>query len=113
MPREKRDRIERLAELHGFLHQSNISEQNVKRLEVLCSHAEATVATLAGLILDVARALPAKRKRWLKLAQRHPSLFERAVGVLGAEFFEDLLAGSGDFDSPLWEMLDERYPRAH
>jgi hypothetical protein len=28
------------------------------------------------------------------------------MAVLGAEYFEDLLAGYGDFDSPLWEVLE-------
>src|SRR5206468_12569501 len=44
------------------------------------------------------------RSRWLKLAQRHRPLFERAVGVLGLENFEDVLAGYGDFESPLWHI---------
>jgi hypothetical protein len=64
MPREERERIERLDELHGFLRQSNISRRNLARLETLHDHAELEVATLAVLILDVARVLPGKRSRW-------------------------------------------------
>ena len=108
MPREQRDRIERLDELHGFLHQSIISGKNLLRLKALCRHADAEVATLAALILDIARVFPGKRNRWLKLARQRPELFERVFSALGAEFFEDLLAGYGDFDSPLWEILRER-----
>jgi hypothetical protein len=107
MPREKRDRIERLDELHRFLHQSNISAKNLARLQVLCGHADFRVATLAALIHDIVRAVPGKRKRWLKLVQRDRSLFHRAVRVLGVEFFEDLLAGNGDFESPLWDILEQ------
>lgn len=107
MPREKRDRIERLDELYRFLDQSNISAGNLARLTKLCGHADPKVAALAVLILDVARVLPGKRNRWLKLAQRSRELFERAVGLLGVEFLEDLLAGYGDFDSPLWQVLEE------
>src|SRR5206468_9978063 len=105
MPRDERERIECLDELHGFLRQSNISGKNLARLETLRDHGEPDVATLAALILDVARVLPGKRSRWLKLAQRHRPLFERAVGVLGLEYFEDVLAGYGDFESPLWDII--------
>ena len=107
MPKEKRERIERLDELHRFLHQSNVSEKNLKRLETLRGHAEPQVATLAALILDVARVLPGKRSRWLKLAQRHRLLSDRAVGLLGVEYIEDLLAGYGDFESRLWDIIEE------
>jgi hypothetical protein len=107
MPRAKRDRIERVDELHRLLHQSNISAKNLARLQVLCGHADFRVATLAALIHDVARVTPGKRNRWLKLAQRDRPLFDRAVGVLGVEFFENLLAGYGDFESPLWDILED------
>jgi hypothetical protein len=120
MPRKKHDRIERLDELHGFLHQSHISAENLKRLEILRGHSELEIATLAGLIQDVARVLPGKRSRWLKLVQRHRPLFDRAVAVLGVEYLEELLAGYGDFDSPLWKVLEtarkpdlEACPRNH
>ena len=111
MPREKRDGIERFAELHGFLHQSVISAKNVARLKTLTGHEDHQVAELAALILEIARVLPGKRNRWLKLAQRDRALFERAVELFGLEFFEDLLAGYGDFESPLWGIL-ERYRMA-
>ena len=107
MPREKRERIERLDELDGFLRQSNISGKNLKRLETLRDHAEPEVATLAALVLDVARVLPGKRSRWLKLAHRHRPVFERAVRVLGLEYFQELLAGCGDFESPLWDIIED------
>jgi hypothetical protein len=107
MPREKRDRMERLDEIVGFLHQSNISARNLARLGQLCSHARPEIVELAALVLEIGRVLPAKRNRWLKLARRHSALFGRAVGLLGLEFFEDLLAGYGDFDSPLWDILEE------
>jgi hypothetical protein len=108
MPRTERDRIERMDELRRFLDQSNISARNRARLTALTIHDDPKVAEQAALILEIARVLPGKRSRWLKLARRHPALFERAVRVFGLEFFEDLLAGYGDFESPLWEVL-ERY----
>ena len=107
MPREKRDRIERCDELHRFLHQSVISARNVARLETLTGHEDHQLAELAALILEIARVLPGKRNRWLKLARHHRPLFNRAVELFGIEFFADLLAGSGDFESPLWHILEQ------
>ena len=107
MPREKRDRIERFDELHGFLQQSMISAKNVARLKTLSGHEDREVAEHASLILEIARVLPGKRHRWLKLAQRHRPLFDRTVAFFGVEFLEDLLAGYGDFESSLWDILEE------
>jgi hypothetical protein len=108
MPREKRDRIERLDEFHGFLHQSNISGKNIKRIEVVAHHGDAEVTALAELVRDIGRSFPRKQKRWISMARQRPDLFERALALLGAEFFEDLLVGYGDFDSPLWNILEKR-----
>ncbi len=107
MPREKRDRIERFDELYGFLHQSVISAKNVARLKTLSGHEDPEFAEQAALILELARVLPGKRNRWLKLARCHRPLFERALELFGVEFFEDLLARYGDFESPLWDILEQ------
>ncbi len=106
MPREERDRLERIDELHGFLDQSAISAKNVARLKTLRGHVNRQVAEPAALILEIARVLPGKRNRWLKLARRHRPLFKRVIELFGVEFFEDLLAGYGDFESPLWHILE-------
>ncbi len=106
MPREKRGHIERFDELHGFLHQSIISARNVARLKTLSGHEDPEVAEHAALILEIARVLPGKRNRCLKLARRHRPLFAQAVELFGVEFFEDLLARYGDFESPLWDILE-------
>jgi hypothetical protein len=106
LPRDELDRIEKLDELHAFLHQSAISAKNVARIKLLTGHEDRQIAELAALILEIARVLPGKRSRWLKLASRYRPLFDRAVGLLGADYFQDLLAGYGDFESPLWDILE-------
>jgi hypothetical protein len=106
LPPDQRDSLERLDELHGFLHQSMISPKNVARLETLARHEDHQVVELAALILEIARVVPGKRNRWLKLAQRHRPLLDRTVAFFGVEFFQDLLARHGDFESPLWEILE-------
>jgi hypothetical protein len=103
----ERDRVERLDELHGMLRQSMISAKNVARLETLTAHEDQEIAELAALILEIARTLPGKRNRWLKLALHHRPLFNRAVEFLGIEFFEDLLSGQGDFASRLCHILQQ------
>jgi hypothetical protein len=107
MPRERRDRMERFDELHGFLHQSMISAKNVARLQTLTGHEDHQVVELAALILEIARVLPGRRNRWLKLARQHRPVFNRAVELFGVEFFQDLLAGYGDFESPFWHILEQ------
>ena len=107
MPREKRDRIERLDEVWGFLDQRNISVKNIKRLKTLISHPDAEVQSLAKLVLDVALVRPFKRRRWQHLAARHRDLFHRAVAVLGIDFFYEVLMDYGDTGGPLWDALEE------
>ena len=75
--------------------------ENVARLKILSGHGDRKVSELAHLILEIARVVPGKRHRWLKLARRYRSLLDQAVDLLGSEFFEDLLVRYGDFDSPL------------
>jgi len=73
MPRDQRDRVERLDELRGYLQQSHLSEKNANRLKTLSSH---------------------------------PELFRRAIGVLGIEFFEEVLLDYGDTRGPLWRTVE-------
>ena len=83
LPRDQRDRIERMDELYGFLEQSNISRKNIARLEILAQHASTEVKDLALLILEVARVKPHKRRRWKFLAQNHFELFLRLKALSG------------------------------
>lgn len=106
MPREKRDCIESVDELRGFLDQRNISAKNIARLNTLVSHPDSEVQELAALVLDVALVHPFKRRRWRHLAARHRDLFQRAVAVLGPEFFHEVLLDYGDTRGPLWDALE-------
>ena len=77
MPREERDRVDRLNELDNFLNQSLISPKNIARLEVLTQHGGGEVRELAKLLLEVARLTPHKRRRWKILAQKDPILLSK------------------------------------
>ena len=107
MPREKRDRIERLEELWNLLDQSHISDKNVGRLKTLIAHPDSEVQRLAMLILDVALVHPYKRRRWRHLASRHKDLFHRAVELLGPDCFCEVLMDYGDTGGPLRDALAE------
>ena len=85
LPREQRDRIERMDELYGFLEQSNISPKNIARLEILAQYGSSEIKDLALLILEVARVKPHKRRRWKFLEKNHPELFQRLKALCGGE----------------------------
>jgi hypothetical protein len=100
LPRDQRDRIERMDELYGFLEQPNISRKNITRLEIL-AHANSEVKDLALFILEVARVKPHKRRRWKFLAQNHPALFLRLKALCGEDNPE---ADLSDIDSDISPM---------
>ena len=97
MPREERQRIEQLDELHGFLNQSNISGKNIARLKTLTQETDTEVRELASLVLEIALVHPRKRRRWKFLARQRRDLFKRMKAIFGQEWFEDLLCDL-DFD---------------
>lgn len=75
-------------EIYGFLEQSNISKKNLRRLGQLEKEEIADVASLAGLVRQIAEAHPRKRYRWKRLRRQHGSLFRRAVVAGVIEFIE-------------------------
>lgn len=106
MPREQRDRIERMEELWGFLDQSHISDNNIRRLNILIHHTELEVREFAVLMLDIGQAYPYKRRRWRRMAGEKTELFRRAMALLGIEFFEEVLFDYGDTRGPLWRAVN-------
>jgi hypothetical protein len=97
MPHEKRQRIEQLDELYGFLDQSNISNRNIERLATLTQATHQEVPELASLLLEIARVHPRKRRRLKFLARQRRDLLKRLKAALGQDWFEDLLCDL-DFD---------------
>ena len=78
-PKSERQAIEDKGDMFGFLEQSHISEKNVARLEQMAKSDNPQVASLAAIVLDVARIKPHKTRRLKFLAQKHPEL----LGKLG------------------------------
>jgi hypothetical protein len=108
LPREERDRIDRLNELDNFLNQSHISPKNIARLEVLTQHGSGEVRELAKLLLEVARLTPYKRRRWKILAQKDPILLSK-VKPLCSEYGYDCEIVPDDIPDPQ-EFVDSDLP---
>ena len=77
MPRHQREEIEQGDEIFNFLRQSHISDKNLKRLEVLVQSPNPRIADLAGIVLEVARVRPYKRKRLAVLARERRDLLDK------------------------------------
>jgi len=78
-PREERERVKSLQNIHGFLIQRNISERNIAYLKKQCKFPDEEVQRYAKLVLEIARIKPHKRKRVKFLAQHRPELLARLV----------------------------------
>jgi ribosome-binding protein aMBF1 (putative translation factor) len=73
-PESERQAIEDKDDIFAFLEQSRISEKNVAHLERMAKSNNPQVASLAAIVLDVARVKPYKTRRLKFLAQKHPEL---------------------------------------
>ena len=71
-PRTERRAIEDQDDIFRFLKQSHISEKNVIRLRQMERSDNPQVASLAQIVLDVARLKPYKTRRLKMLAHNHP-----------------------------------------
>ena len=63
-------------EIVRFTRQSHISEKNVARLEQMMKSENPRIASLASIVLKVARVKPYRTRRLKFLAQRHPELIQ-------------------------------------
>jgi hypothetical protein len=76
MPKSRRQGIENRNDIFPFMLQSHISDRNVVRLEQMAKSENSQVATLAGIVLKVARVKPYKTGRVGFLAQKYPELLQ-------------------------------------
>ena len=76
MPKSERQVIENMDEIFRFMRQSHISEKNVARLEQMVKSENPQVASLAAIVLNVARLKPYRTRRLTFLAQRQPELLQ-------------------------------------
>ncbi len=76
-PKEERAVIEQEDEIFGFLEQSHISDKNITRLEKLCKSSDPRISELAGIVLEVAKVKPYKKRRLKVLARERRDLLSK------------------------------------
>jgi ribosome-binding protein aMBF1 (putative translation factor) len=76
-PKTERRALKDQDDIFGFLKQSHISEKNVTRLGQMAKSNNPQVASLAEIVLEVARLKPYKTRRLKFLAQKHPELLRK------------------------------------
>ena len=77
MPKNERRAVEDQDDIFRFLKQSHISEKNVIRLRQMAKSDNPQVASLAEIVLEVARLRPYKTRRLKFLGQKHPELLRK------------------------------------
>jgi hypothetical protein len=90
-PKTERRALEDQDDIFGFLKQSHISEKNVTRLGQMAKSNNPQVASLAAIVLEVARIKPYKTRRLKFLAQKHPELLRKleAAGLVFAHTWDE------------------------
>ncbi|GEM_PF-313641 len=83
-------KMDPIDEVYGFLDQSNISAKNIRRLETLRQSAKADLRELAGLVLEVARHFPRRRRRYVRMFNENRILLKRLKACLGGGWWDDL-----------------------
>lgn len=96
LSREVREKIEIQEELHGILHQSNISAKNLARLQSLIAHPDSEIARAATVLHQLGKRYPRRRRRLVRL-RRDPDLVRRLVTGLPPGMWEDYAYRFGDF----------------
>lgn len=76
-PKGEINEIDMENEIFGYLKQSHISENNVKRLKQLADSESDKIAKLANIVLEVADVKPYKRRRLKVLARERRDLLQK------------------------------------
>jgi hypothetical protein len=76
-PKTEIDKIEQKEEIFKYLQQSHISKKNVTRLSMLAESENQKIAELAGIVLEVARVKPHKKRRLKVLARERRDLLDK------------------------------------
>ena len=89
LPKETIARINAMEDLLNFWDQSNISQNNIRRIDELKNFDDKEIQDLANLTFDVATAKPRKKRRlgWLK--KNRQSLYARVIEFFGEDFDEN------------------------
>lgn len=89
-PKEERDVILHENEIFRFLTQSHISDKNIARLKTLSNSDNKKIARMAGIVLEIAKVTPYKKRRLKKLRQVRKDLIHQLneTGLIYAYDFD-------------------------
>ncbi len=87
LPKAERRHIEEKEEISRFLNQSNISENNLARLQRLTTSSDEEVARIAKLVLEIGKLHPHKKRRIKFLVREHKYLVEQLKELGLVEIF--------------------------
>ena len=76
-PKNEINEIDQTEEIFSFLSQSHISKKNVERLADLADSENDKISELAGIVLEVAKVKPHKKRRLKVLARERRDLLEK------------------------------------
>jgi hypothetical protein len=82
LPKEEQESIAIEDELFKMTRQSHISPRNIERLADLSTHKDGQIASMASMILEVAKRYPYKKRRYTRMAHEQPDLLE-ALDIAG------------------------------
>jgi hypothetical protein len=87
-PKDEIDEIDQTEEIFSFLEQSHISKKNVARLTILAESENKKISELAGIVLEVAKVKPYKKRRLKVLARERRDLLEKLdeTGLIFAHY---------------------------
>ena len=87
-PKGEIEAIDQQEEIGKFLDQSNISEKNISRLEILARSENGKTSELASIVLEVAKVKPNKKRRLEFIVQNNKELLEKleAAGLLFRDY---------------------------
>jgi hypothetical protein len=90
MPKEEKAAGEQEEEIFGYMEQSHISDKNVARLKILAVSENQRIAELAGIVLEVAKVKPYKKRRLQVLARERRNLLDdlERTGLIYAHHWE-------------------------
>jgi hypothetical protein len=77
LPKEKIQFEMAMEEIFDFMHQSNISQKNIERLQKHLQSSNETIVKHASLVLEVAKIKPHKRRRIKFLARENRELLNQ------------------------------------
>jgi len=77
LPKDEILKADAINEIFGFLKQSNISKNNMKRLTTLTKSSNIEVSMYAEIVLEVGNVKPHKKRRLKFLAKENKALLSK------------------------------------